>query len=89
MTLAELYFNQGFPDKAVTVLKQLLEREPANARARARLAEIETREARLRVEEERVAAATGPGADRRALRRQAIERTISQLERMLGAIRKR
>ena len=40
-TLAELYFNQGFADKAIEVYKDLLGREPGNARAAARLAEIE------------------------------------------------
>jgi len=88
VTLAELYFNQGFADKAVAVLKQLLIREPGNERARARLTEIEAREARLQVEQAQVAAATGPGVDQRALRRQAIQRTIAQLEKMLKAVRK-
>ena len=36
-TLAELYFNQGFTDKAIEVYQQVLGREPANERARARL----------------------------------------------------
>lgn len=88
VTLAELYFNQGFADKAVAVLKQLLIREPGNERARARLTEIEAREARLQVEQAQVAAATGPGVEPRALRRQAIQRTIAQLEKMLKAVRK-
>ena len=88
MTLAELYFNQGFTDKAVDVLRQLLQREPGNERARSRLAEIEDREGRVLAEQAQVAAASGSDTDRRALRRQAIERTISQLEKMLAAIRK-
>jgi hypothetical protein len=39
-TLAELYFDQGFKDKAIQVYEELLEREPQNERARARLIEI-------------------------------------------------
>jgi predicted Zn-dependent protease len=88
VTLAELYFNQGFTDKAVDVLRQLLQREPGNERARSRLAEIEDREGRVLAEQAQVAAASASDTDRRALRRQAIERTISQLEKMLAAIRK-
>ena len=88
VTLAELYFNQGFTDKAVEVLKQLLQREPGNERARARLAEIEERDGRVRAEQAQMPAATGSDADPKALRRQAIERTIAQLEKMLAAIRK-
>ena len=40
-TLAELYFNQGFTEKAIEVYRQLLERDPGNERARARVAELE------------------------------------------------
>jgi tetratricopeptide (TPR) repeat protein len=43
-TLAELYFNQGFADKAVEVYRELLAREPGNTRAAARVAEIEALE---------------------------------------------
>ena len=88
MTLAELYFNQGFTDKAVEFLKQLLQREPGNERARARLAEIQDRESRVMAEQAQVTPAPAPDADGRALRRQAIERTIAQLEKMLASIRK-
>lgn len=88
VTLAELYFNQGHVDKAVSVLKQLLAREPSNERARTRLQEIEAREQQLRAEQQRVASAVGPGADARAVRRQAVERTIAKLEQMLASIRK-
>ena len=88
-TLAELYFNQGFTDKALAVYRQLLQREPGNERARARLAEIEGLERHLREEEAR-----GPEADRggardpAAARRQAIERTIARLEGLLAAVKK-
>jgi tetratricopeptide (TPR) repeat protein len=88
VTLAELYFNQGFTDKATEVLKQLLQREPGNERARARLAEIEEREGRVLAEQAQVTGASSPDADQRALRRQAIERTIAQLEKLLVAIRR-
>jgi hypothetical protein len=88
VTLAELYFNQGFADKAVAVLKQLLAREPLNQRAQARLEELEAREARLKVEQEQVASVVGPGVDPKAIRRQAIARTIAELEKLLAAVRK-
>lgn len=88
VTLAELYFSQGHVDKAVSVLRQLLAREPSNERAGTRLQEIEAREQQLRAEQQRVASAVGPGADARAVRRQAVERTIAKLEQMLASIRK-
>jgi hypothetical protein len=40
-TLAELYFNQGFTDKAIEVYRQLLDREPDNTRLRRRLDELQ------------------------------------------------
>jgi len=88
-TLAELYFNQGFTDKAIEVYRQLLQREPGNERARTRLAELEALERRLKDEESR-AAPPAPGAfpDAAAARRQAIERTITRLEGLLSALRK-
>ncbi len=49
-TLAELYFNQGSLDRAVEVYKELLRREPANDRIRARLAELEAIDRHLRPE---------------------------------------
>jgi tetratricopeptide (TPR) repeat protein len=94
-TLAELYFNQGFMEKAVEVYRQLLERDPGNDRARARLTEIEALERHLRAvekqEEANVAAprAGSPEGDRGARRREAIERTIERLEGFLAAVRKR
>jgi hypothetical protein len=88
VTLAELYFNQGFADKAIDVLKRLLAREPENERARARLLELEAREAQLAAEQQRVAAVVGPGVDAKAVRRQAIARTIAELEKLLAAVRR-
>jgi len=88
-TLAELYFNQGFTDKAIEVYRQLLQREPGNDRARTRLSELEALERRLKEEEGRVAAsAAGGTGDAAAARRQAIERTIARLEGLLTALRK-
>lgn len=96
-TLAELYFNQGFLEKAVEVYRQLLEREPSNERARARLTELEALERHLQA-----AAAPGPPspappgapapaageADVRRRRREAIQRTIARLEGLLAAVRR-
>lgn len=88
-TLAELYFNQGFTDKAIEVYRQLLQREPRNQHGRTRLAELEALERRLEEEEARVAAPAGGGpADAATARRQAIERTITRLEGLLAALRK-
>jgi tetratricopeptide (TPR) repeat protein len=98
-TLAELYFNQGFPEKAIEVYRRLLDLEPANARARARLAELHELVAA------RAAPATGAGAgappayageppgprdsdEARAARRRALERTIERLESLRAALQK-
>jgi len=79
-TLAELYFKQGFAEKAVEVYRQLIEREPGNDRLRRRLAELQdTRPA--------PAPASHTGTDQ-ASRRVALERTIAKLEGMLAAIKK-
>ena len=40
-TLGELYFNQGFTDKAIEVYRELSAREPGNDRLSARLRELE------------------------------------------------
>src|SRR5262249_56882638 len=40
-TLAELYFDQGFLDKAIEVYRRLIERDPGGERLQARLREIE------------------------------------------------
>jgi tetratricopeptide (TPR) repeat protein len=88
-TLAELYFNQGFTDKAIEVYRQLRQREPGNERGRTRLAELEALERRLKEEEVRAAPPAGGGpADAAAARRRAIERTIARLEGLLAALRK-
>jgi tetratricopeptide (TPR) repeat protein len=88
-TLAELYFNQGFTDKAIEVYRQLLQREPGNERGRTRLAELEALERRLKEEEARATPPLGGApADSASARRRAIERTIARLEGLLTALRK-
>lgn len=71
-TLAELYLKQGLVERAVEVYRQLLVEEPANERARSRLAEIE-----------RTASSDG-----RAARRRQLERTIAGLEALLAAVQR-
>jgi tetratricopeptide (TPR) repeat protein len=77
-TLAELYARQGLPESAAEVYRAVLDREPDNARARERLAEL----------------APGPppeGApdgDHRELRRRAIQDTITRLEGFLRSVRR-
>jgi hypothetical protein len=61
-TLAELYFNQGFTDKAIEVYRQILQREPGNQRAQARIMELEALERHLRAEEARSAPAPARAA---------------------------
>jgi hypothetical protein len=73
-TLAELYHQQGLADQAVAVYRQVVQQEPANEKARARLRELEN------------AAAAPPD---RAARRAMLERTIAGLELLLGAVRRR
>ena len=78
-TLAELYFDQGFSDKAIQVYEELLEREPQNDRARARLIEIKG------------VSRHGTEAllpDPRAERRLVLQRKIARLEELLAAVRR-
>jgi hypothetical protein len=95
-TLAELYFNQGFPEKAIDVYRRLLERDPGNERARLRVAELQQiaaaprergADGQLRGERE-AAAPADQGEMARAARRQALERTIERLESLRAALRK-
>jgi tetratricopeptide (TPR) repeat protein len=83
-TLAELYFSQGFPEKALEVYRSLLERDPDNERLEARAAEIENLVRRPAA----VTAGTGSAEDAKAARREAIERTIVRLEHFLAATRR-
>lgn len=96
-TLAELYFKQGFPDKAVEVYRELVDREPDNERLRRRLAELQTDRsaAASAVAAAMPAPAAGAapaarasGGPDRAVRRAALERTIARLEGLLAAIKK-
>jgi tetratricopeptide (TPR) repeat protein len=93
-TLAELYFNQGFTTKAIEVYRQLLDREPENERATARLRELEEQ---VRAPAQGVSGPAGPSSStgtvalpssERALRRQAIENVIGRLEGMRAALRR-
>jgi tetratricopeptide (TPR) repeat protein len=84
-TLAELYLNQGFREKALEVYRRLLEKDPANDRARARLAELE-RPAPVSAPP---ATAASPDLEQaRQARRQALERTIERLESLRAALQK-
>jgi tetratricopeptide (TPR) repeat protein len=85
-TLAELYFNQGFTEKAIEVYQQVLGREPGNGRARSRLTELQ--ELETAAQSGRAAAPTAAAGDGRAARRQAIERVIARLEGLRAALRR-
>jgi tetratricopeptide (TPR) repeat protein len=85
-TLAELYFRQGFVDKAIEVYQQLLQREPENERSRARLGELRALLAPS-VPPTGVPAAAAP-EDERTTRRRAIESAIARLEDLLVSIRR-
>ena len=77
-TLAELYYGQGALQKAVEVYEQLILREPANERHRARLVEIRRA----------LAPPPLPVDDGRAARRRAIEAQIARLEQMLALVKR-
>jgi tetratricopeptide (TPR) repeat protein len=103
-TLAELYLEQGFTDKAVEVYEQVLESDPYDERARSRLIEIKRlavttpaaapapREAVPVMQETKAQPPTPPAPsivdDPHAPRRRALERTIARLEKMLVAVRR-
>jgi hypothetical protein len=98
-TLAELYVGQGFLANAVEVYEQLLEKDPKNERARARLIEVKARLQGQPPEAGPAAPPAGakgapvemppvPPPDERALRRRVLERTIARLEHMLAATRR-
>jgi hypothetical protein len=78
-TLAELYCDQGFFDRAVEVYEQILEREPHNERVRARLIEVKALGRAL-------PGATAP--DPRDAERNALRRKIARLEQMLLVVRR-
>ena len=88
-TLAELYFRQGFLDKAIEVYQQLLYREPDNERGRARLGELRAMQApSVPPAIPSVPAAPVAPEDERATRRRALERAIARLEDLLVSIRR-
>ena len=84
-TLAELYFQQGLLERAVEVYRQVLEEEPANARARSRLGEVEALVSAGASEASAPAGSGGPAV----VRRRALERAISRLEELLSIVRRR
>jgi tetratricopeptide (TPR) repeat protein len=75
-TLAELYLNQGFPQRAIEVYQQVLTREPGNVKARARLGELEAS----------LAAPPPGGPEPAADRRARLQRTIERLEAFRGKL---
>ena len=88
-TLAELYFRQGFLDKAIEVYQQLLQREPNNERGRARLGELRALPApSVPPKIPPAAAAAAAPEDERTTRRRVIERAIARLEDLLLTIRR-
>jgi tetratricopeptide (TPR) repeat protein len=100
-TLAELYFKQGFAEKAIEVYRQLIEREPENDRLRRRLAELQHPRPEIPAPKVRsmsdvapaptpatAPAEAAPAATDPASRKLALERTIAKLEGMLAAIKK-
>jgi hypothetical protein len=92
-TLAEIYFSQGHPEKAVELYRQVVEREPANERARMRLGELEAMQTPVAGHEAPAASVeAAPAASQAFLRgearRAALWRTIRHLEGMLAAVRR-
>jgi len=86
-TLAELYLRQGLSAQALEVYRRVVAREPGNARARQRVAEIEASQ-----RADPPATVVDPPAvvaDAAQARRRAIERTIAELEALLEVIRRR
>ncbi|PYQ17516.1 MAG: hypothetical protein DMF79_17370 [Acidobacteria bacterium] len=87
-TLAELYFRQGFVDKAIEVYQQLLQRGPENERSRARLGELRALLAPSVPPTVVPPAAAAAPEDERTTRRRAIESAIARLEDLLVTIRR-
>ena len=85
-TLAELYLQQGLLERAIEVYSELLEAEPGNDGARARLAELE---ASLRASETESQTPAEEGVDEGPGRREVLERTIKRLEALLAIVRRR
>ena len=85
-TLAELYLQQGLLERAIEVYSELLEAEPGNDGARARLAELE---ASLRASKTESRTPAEEGVDEGPGRREVLERTIKRLEALLAIVRRR
>ena len=86
-TIGELYFNQGHVDKAIEVYRLVVEQDPGNQRAQARLSELEAIERHLRSQETEARRPPAAPADPRAARRAALERTIGRLEGLMAAFK--
>jgi hypothetical protein len=86
-TLAELYVRQGFVDKAIEVYQQLLQREPDNQPARARMLELLAPPSPPASPAASVPPRDAP-REERAARRRDIERTIARLEELLATVRR-
>jgi thioredoxin-like negative regulator of GroEL len=85
--LAELYFQQGLLKRALEVYHEVLQEEPDNDKARARLAEIQ---AEMEAAASNARAGVGDGEpDEGGARRRALERTIEKLEALLAIVRAR
>jgi Tfp pilus assembly protein PilF len=89
-TLAELYLQQGLLERAVEVYRQVLQHEPSNSRARARLDEVQALATAAASE---LPAASGersaPVGDENDARRRALERAIARLEAFLDVVQRR
>jgi tetratricopeptide (TPR) repeat protein len=79
-TLAELYLRQGFAERAIEVYRQVVAERPGDERARTRLGELASLQARDEA---------GGADDTPEARRRALQRTIAGLEVLLGVARRR
>jgi len=86
-TLAELYFAQGLRFRAADVYRQILRREPDNARARTRLGEIEAQES-AGTEASLAPPAAAAVVQGAGGREAALQRTIARLETFLAVVRR-
>jgi tetratricopeptide (TPR) repeat protein len=85
-TLAELYLDQGAPDKALEVYRQILRQEPGNTRIETRVRELERFVGGV-AEATDLARGAAPGSVQKP-RREALERTIGRLETLLAALKR-
>jgi hypothetical protein len=86
-TLAELYYQQGSPDRAAEIYRQLLARDPGNEGYRGRLIEIAEIQAEM-AGGGRAAGAQGASVAGAAGRRSTIERQIQALDELLAAVQR-